>query len=164
MSTPSDDARTPRFEGSHSFLICTLANHINVVAERFLRKNLNLSLMEWRVLLVLAVEPAATPGRIVTLAAVNKAAVSRAVNALERRGLLERRPVDDRRKRRLLHLTPAGKALHDEGTGSRRSFEEEMLGGLSPAERAQFHMLLKRALGNLDGGAAAPLEDEAEAA
>ena len=141
-----------RFEASQAFLICSLANHINVLAERSVRQMLDLSLMEWRVLVVLAVEPAAPPGRIVTIAAVNKAAVSRAVNSLERRGLLERKARAANSRRRLLYLTPAGLALHSQGTGARLAFEDLLLGGMSAPERQQFHHMLKRALHNIDDG------------
>jgi DNA-binding MarR family transcriptional regulator len=139
------------FEASQAFLICSLANHINVLAERSVRQMLGLSLMEWRVLVVLAVEPAAPPGRIVAIAAVNKAAVSRAVNSLERRGLLERKARAPNSRRRLLYLTAAGMDLHNKGTGSRLAFEDMLLRGMSAAERTQFHSMLKQALHNIDG-------------
>lgn len=153
-TTPSDHATAGTgFEASQAFLICSLANRINVIAERSVRQRLDLSLMEWRVLVVLAVEPAAPPGRIVAIASVNKAAVSRAVNSLERRGLLERKARAPNSRRRLLHLTQAGLDLHDQGDSSRLQFEAQLLVGLSAVEREQFHRLLKLALHNLDDSA-----------
>jgi DNA-binding MarR family transcriptional regulator len=153
-TTPSDHAIADTgFEASQAFLICSLANRINVIAERSARQRLDLSLMEWRVLVVLAVEPAAPPGRIVAIASVNKAAVSRAVNSLERRGLLERKARAPNSRRRLLYLTPAGVALHDQGGNARLEFEAQLLVGLSAVEREQFHRLLKLALHNLDDSA-----------
>ena len=150
-TTPSDHATAGTgFEASPSFLICSLANRINVIAERSVRQRLDLSLMEWRVLVVLAVEPAAPPGRIVAIASVNKAAVSRAVNSLERRGLLERKARAPNSRRRLLYLTQAGLDLHDQGSSSRVQFEEQLLMDLSATEREQFHRLLKLVLHNLD--------------
>ena len=138
------------FEASTSFLICTLGNRLNVLAERVLRRVLNLSLMEWRVLTVLAVEPAAPPGRIVAIAGVNKAAVSRAVNSLERRGLLSRVASPEHRLRTQLYLTPAGQELHARGTDERLHSEDELLRGLQPEDRDRLLQHLRQLLRNLD--------------
>lgn len=143
------------FEASTSFLICTLGNRLNVLAERNLRRALDLSVMEWRVLTILAVEPAAPPGRIVAVAGVNKAAVSRAVNSLERRGLLMREAAPNHRLRTRLFLTPAGRAVHDRGTGERLHAEDELLQGLRADEREDLARSLKHLMRNLDRGAAA---------
>ena len=138
------------FEASISFLVCTLGNRLSVTAERVLRRELNLSLMEWRVLTVLAVEPAAPPGRIVAVAGVNKAAVSRAVNSLERRGLLKRVAAPEHRLRTQLFLTEAGQAMHDRGTDARLHSEDESLAGLSPTDRERLLQSLRQMLRNLD--------------
>jgi DNA-binding MarR family transcriptional regulator len=138
------------FEASTSFLIANLGNRLNVLIERVLRRVLDLSVMEWRVLSVLAVEPAAPPGRIVAIAGVNKAAVSRAVNSLERRGLLTRLAAPEHRLRTQLYLTPAGQQMHERGTGERLNSEEGLLQGLSEAEREQLLKLLRHLLRNLE--------------
>jgi len=138
------------FEASISFLICTLGNRLSVTAERVLRRSLDLSFMEWRVLTVLAVEPAAPPGRIVAVAGVNKAAVSRAVNSLERRGLLTRVPAPEHRLRTQLFLTDAGHELHARGTDQRLHSEEAILAGLTPQERERLLEDLRRMHRNLD--------------
>jgi len=138
------------FEASASFLIMTLSNRVTVLAERTLRRALDLSLMEWRVLTVLAVEPAAPPGRIVAITGVNKAAVSRAVNSLERRGLLSRVPAPNHGLRTQLFLTPAGQAMHARGTDERLHSEDELLQGLPSAERLRLLESLKQLMRNLD--------------
>lgn len=138
------------FEASISFLVCTLGNRLSVTAERALRRALDLSFMEWRVLTVLAVEPAAPPGRIVAVAGVNKAAVSRAVNSLERRGLLKRVPAPEHRLRTQLFLTEAGQALHARGTDERLHSEDEILAGLPEVERERLLASLRQMLRNLD--------------
>jgi DNA-binding MarR family transcriptional regulator len=138
------------FEASPSFLICALGNRIAVKAERNIRKTFDLSLMEWRVLSVLAVEPSAPPGRIVAVSGVNKAAVSRAVNSLEQRGLLKRESAPDHGLRTHLFLTRAGQTLHKRGNGQRLHAEEQLLAGLSKTQRSQLSELLRRLMRNLD--------------
>ncbi len=149
-NAPSLSTAGTAFEASNSFLLCNLGNRLNVLIERVLRRALDLSVMEWRVLTVLAVEPAAPPGRIVAIAGVNKAAVSRAVNSLERRGLLTRQASPEHRLRTQLYLTPAGHEMHARGTGERLHSEEELLQGLGAAEREQLLGLLRHLLRNLE--------------
>lgn len=138
------------FEASPSFLICALGNKLSVSAERNLRKHLDVSLMEWRVLTVLAAEPAAPPGRIIAVAGVNKAAVSRAVNSLEQRGLLRRVAATNHGLRTHLFLTAAGVRLHKRGEGTRLRGESQLLQGLSAGERVRLMNLLKKIMRNFD--------------
>lgn len=138
------------FESSPTFLICALGNRLDVSAERHLRKALDISLMEWRVLEVLAVEPAAPPGRIISVSGVHKAAVSRAVNALEQRGLLKRAPAPDHGLRTHLFLTPAGRALYRRGIGERQQAEEKLLAGVSVQQQELLIEALQRVMRNLD--------------
>ncbi|HEV7633367.1 MAG TPA: MarR family transcriptional regulator [Steroidobacteraceae bacterium] len=138
------------FEASPSFLIMALGNKLSVSAERNLRKTLDLSLMEWRVLAILAVEPAAPPGRIIAIAGVNKAAVSRAVNSLEQRKLLRRVAAANHGLRTHLFLTAAGLRLHRRGEGARMRAESQLLQGMTASERAQLITLLKKVMRNFD--------------
>jgi DNA-binding MarR family transcriptional regulator len=154
-STPKKEPRPQTtagtvFEASPSFLICALGNRIDVSAERHLRKILDISLMEWRVLEVLAVEPAAPPGRIISVSGVHKAAVSRAVNALEQRGLLKRAPAPDHGLRTHLFLTAAGRALYRRGIGERQCAEEDLLKGLSERDRRHLIRMLQSLMRNYD--------------
>jgi DNA-binding MarR family transcriptional regulator len=149
------ETRAPRaltdFDTSPSYMIAALGNTLSVQAARNLRRQLGLSLMEWRVLAVLAAEPGASPGRIVEFAAVNKSVVSRAVNSLLKRGLVDRAPSPDHGLRTHLRLTDAGWAIHDEGIVARLQAEERLLQGVSPAEREQLLKLLKALMGNVEG-------------
>ena len=138
------------FEASLSFLICALGNKLSVSAERDLRKRLDVSLMEWRVLAVLAAEPAAPPGRIIAIAGVNKAAVSRAVNSLEHRKLLRRVAATDHGLRTHLFLTAAGLRLHRRGEGARLRGERLLLQGMTANERTRLISLLKKIMRNFD--------------
>jgi DNA-binding MarR family transcriptional regulator len=138
------------FEASLSFLICALGRKIDVAAERQLRQALDIALMEWRVLEVIAVEEAAPPGRIISVSGVHKAAVSRAVNALEKRGLLKRVAARDHGLRTHLFLTSAGRAVYRRGIGERERFEEQLLGGLSGKQRKNVIDLLQHVMRSFD--------------
>ena len=73
------------FDRSVSYLLTALANKLCMGASRRQRRILDVGLMEWRVLALLAVEPGASPGRIAEVAGVDKSVVSRAVTSLDGR-------------------------------------------------------------------------------
>lgn len=148
-SQPQSTADTA-FEASVLFLLCTMGSRIDVLAERHLRKALDVSLMEWRVLAVLAVEPSASPGRIISVSGVHKAAVSRAANALEQRGLLKRVPAPNHGLRTHLFLTAAGRALYRRGIVQREVEEDRLLKGLSEKQRGQLADSLRHLMRNIE--------------
>ena len=138
------------FDASASYLICALGNTIGVLAARNLKKLVGLSLMEWRVLAILAAEPGATPGRVIAFTKVNKSVVSRAVNALLQKGLIARESAPDHGLRTHLHLTEAGHVVHDRGIGSRLKAEEQLLADLGPDDRDRLVQALRQLTRNID--------------
>ncbi len=150
-ATAANDRRAgvTDFDSSPSYLVCALANKITVMAARDLRQLLGISVMEWRVMAILAVEPGATPGRVIEFTGVNKSVVSRAVNTLVKRGLVRRELAPDHGLRTHLSLTPAGHDVHDEGIGSQLKAEEKLMDGVSAEDRARLVHNLRRLTGNL---------------
>lgn len=68
------------------------------------------------------------------------------LNELEARGHLERRRDPSDRRRHLVEITPQGREALAQAERARETLEDEVLGGLSPEERAQLRTLLARAL------------------
>ncbi len=118
-------------------------------SSRRYRRTLDIGLMEWRVLALLAVETQASPGRIGEVAGVDKSVVSRAVTALERRGLVSVAVSQAGGRQTQLSLTPAGQAMHDRGIVGALAAEVGMLEGFSEAERSQLVDFLKRLTANV---------------
>lgn len=73
-----------------------------------------------------------------------KAGVSRAVIALERKGLVTRRPDAADTRRQLLFLTKAGRELYSGYIPGLRAREQAMLACLSKAERRRLDQLLDK--------------------
>jgi len=81
-----------------------------------------------------------------------KNSLSRAVNALERKGLIARTPHPADRRSLLINLTRAGRGLFDETLPRFVAAQDAMLRVLSPAERETLSVLLaKIVLGTFDG-------------
>jgi DNA-binding MarR family transcriptional regulator len=96
-----------------------------------------LSIPEWRVLAVVAQEPVTAARDVARLTPMDKMAVSRAVNALEKKGLIVRERHDDRRVSSL-RLTSAGEIVYQRVAALALSYEEQLLGRLSDVERRAF--------------------------
>jgi MarR family transcriptional regulator, lower aerobic nicotinate degradation pathway regulator len=66
------------------------------------------------------------------------------IDALQHRGLLERRPDPADRRRHIIALTPAGQAMIGQLRQSGEELEDWFLGSLTEAERAGLHTTLAK--------------------
>ena len=123
------------FEHSISFFITVLANRKTIAVGRILQRELGLSVTEWRILALLAVEPGSRPARLIEVAAVDKSSVSRGVARLQRRGLIAVEPDAANRRRLHLFLTEAGLELHHKGLRLSFAGDEALLAGMNLVER-----------------------------
>jgi DNA-binding MarR family transcriptional regulator len=104
---PSDD-----FAGSISYLIGAIANILAIGGSRLYRRTYNIGLAEWRLMWVLAIAPRITAQRASQIMGLDKAAVSRALAALERRGLVRVTPDPADNRQRIIELSETGTELH----------------------------------------------------
>jgi DNA-binding MarR family transcriptional regulator len=144
------DTTNATFENHLTFLISTLGSRIALIAEQTLRKELDLSYMEWRVIQIVKTEPGTTPKRIIAITDVNKANVSRAINSLEQRRLLSRMYLDSHARHTTLFLTDAGKDVYRRGNALRVKGEAPLLEGLGESARKQLGNSLRRLMRNVD--------------
>jgi DNA-binding MarR family transcriptional regulator len=75
---------------------------------------------------------------------MHKSTVSRAVSALEARGLVRRKGNPDDMREELLVLTPAGRGIYDALAPEALAFEARLLGPLAPGEREALFRLVER--------------------
>ena len=121
-----------------SFLLISTANKLVAGASLVYKRHFGIGIMEWRVLALIAAEPGITAKTIGVLSGVDKAAVSRAAAALNRRGhIVMAKDKNDNRASRL-GLTTAGRNLHSKVI--KVSLERDRL--LSEALTAQEHDVL----------------------
>lgn len=119
----------------------------NAVSRRVARAyeaRFGLKIPEWRLVAVLADDGDMTQLELVSRTAMDKVTVSRAAQALVKRGLAaQRRDPHDRRARRLA-LTAEGRSLHAEVAPAALALERELLTCFSADEVAAFKSLLER--------------------
>ncbi|WP_370152945.1 MarR family winged helix-turn-helix transcriptional regulator [Streptacidiphilus sp. EB129] len=86
------------------------------------------------------------PARLAEISAISRAAVTNALNTLERDGLVERRALPGDRRAVAAALTPAGEEAVREAFAEQTHREQQWFATLDPGERATLTGLLTRVL------------------
>ncbi|MCB1624468.1 MAG: winged helix-turn-helix transcriptional regulator [Pseudomonadales bacterium] len=139
------------------YRLSVLSNTISSAMASDYSRRFKLSIPEWRVLAVLADTPNITAADISARTAMDKVAVSRAVADLLAREAIVRAPVAADRRKSHLCLSASGMRMYAEVVPVARRYEQELLNGLTPTDRAALdrivHVLLERAavLGPAEG-------------
>jgi DNA-binding MarR family transcriptional regulator len=106
----------------------------------------DLSIPQWRVMAVLGRYEPLSANEVCDRVVMDKVAVSRAVQAMLRRGLVERTVDASDRRRSALRLSKRGRAIHAEIVPLAIEYERRLLETLSSEERAMLDSLLQRLL------------------
>ena len=101
-----------------------------------------LSVTEWRVLAILGRFPDLTATDVMTRAAMDKVAVSRAVGRLDDKGLIRRTAQSEDRRRVALRLTRKGVRLFNAVVPEALAYEARLLNLLTAKERSELDRLL----------------------
>jgi len=129
-----------KFGPSHiPYRILLLGKMIDRVTAQHVRDTAQLSLAEWRVLTHVEMIGKCSAAEVASIAYSDRAEVSRAIGALEERGLVQREANPRNRKSSLVSLTEEGKAVHAAIRGERGKFYEQWLTDLNESERSAFN-------------------------
>lgn len=132
--------------------ISSLGAQMNLVFDRLTRRYGDVSLFQFRVLELLGrLDPEALePREMAQVLDIGSNYMTKLLDQLESRGLLERRDHGADRRRRLVRITPAGAALCRDVAPRVRALEDELMGAaFTDAEREELRRLcrnLRRAL------------------
>ncbi|MEM9011232.1 MAG: MarR family winged helix-turn-helix transcriptional regulator [Pseudomonadota bacterium] len=108
-----------------------------------------LSLSEWRCLMWLAGVPGVSGEDTASGTGMDRMSVSRALRALEGRGLLERRADPRNRRRSEWRLTAAGWAIYEAIAPAALARDQDLTAGLSAEERDVLHNAIEAAIDSL---------------
>ena len=125
-------------------LLTHLALKLSGGAATIYRSQFGLSLTDWRIMALLAGEPWMTAARVSKLYGYDKAAVSRGLNSMLAKGLIETRFQGNNRRRQHIALTSDGLKMHDEIVKIALSREAQLVAGLTDDERRTMVALLTR--------------------
>jgi DNA-binding MarR family transcriptional regulator len=127
-----------------TFRIALVAKVIDRMTIRRMNERGEMTFAEWRVLARLAINPDSTVGQIADLAWVDRAEVSRAVMALEKRGLTTRKDNPHDARTPLLSCTEEGLRSYERNLKVRQEFHEQLVSDLTAEESAMLDRILKR--------------------
>jgi DNA-binding MarR family transcriptional regulator len=114
-----------------SFRLLRLSNTLGLYSSRRYRSQFGVTLPEWRVLSIIALQGTTSAQDVSRALATDKAWVGQTVHKLERRGFVRR--VTDRQdgRRTLVSLTRPGKQVHDAIMSNARLRQKRLLGKLT---------------------------------
>jgi len=135
-----------RLERFVPYRLSVLANRISAALARRYRDRFGLSVPEWRVMAVLGREDGLSARELSARTAMDKVKITRAAQALARKGLVARER--DRRDHRVTRhrLTGRGREIYAAVAAEALAWERRFLAGLDGCERA----CLERMLGRLE--------------
>jgi DNA-binding MarR family transcriptional regulator len=142
VNTHRGDRRPPG--PTSAFLLAQIGAHAaGCFAE--LMAELGLTPAQAGLLRLVALEPGQSQQAVAAKLGTPPSRLVLLVDALEERGLLERRRNDRDRRHYALHLTPAGtRFLREQIRPAGKTHDDEICAGLTAAERAQLHGLLDK--------------------
>jgi DNA-binding MarR family transcriptional regulator len=126
------------------YRLAVLAATVSGALARIYADRFRLTIPQWRIIATLGQFETCTGRDIAGHGMMHKSTVSRAVSALENRGLVERRSNPDDMREEHLRLTPEGRAIYDEVAPEALGFETRLTSALEPAERRTLFALLAR--------------------
>lgn len=112
----------------------SLADRISQALAELYEERYQLNIAQWRVLAWLSHCDELTAKKVCTYTNMDKARVSRAIQALEERGLISRTPAPEDQRQQDLHLTTAGQALLAKLIPEAQAWEAELVATLTAGE------------------------------
>ncbi|WP_341895977.1 MarR family winged helix-turn-helix transcriptional regulator [Ferrovibrio terrae] len=132
------------------YRLSVVTNRISGALSRHYADRFGIGIPEWRVIANLGRTPGLTANDVVERSAMDKVTVSRAVAALEHKGLLSRvRDEGDKRKSRLT-LSAKGQTVYAEIAPLALGFERDLLTVLTADEAAQLDRIIDKLNGKMD--------------
>lgn len=126
------------------YRLSVLSNRLSAAIAEAYSSRFGLSIPEWRVMAVLALEPGLSAAEVADRTAMDKVAVSRAVGRLISTGRAQREVAAGDRRRSMLELTSEGRRTYRRIAPALRRYESELLDGLDPQDQQQLESLLRR--------------------
>lgn len=128
------------------YRLSVLTNTVSMRIAHAYEREFGLSIPEWRVLAVLARYPNLSAVDVAERTAMDKVAVSRAVQGLLKARRLVRTYDKGDRRRSVLRLSSAGQSVYMRVAPLALSYERKLLAALSPSDRRALDRLISRLL------------------
>ncbi|HEY4366869.1 MAG TPA: MarR family winged helix-turn-helix transcriptional regulator [Steroidobacteraceae bacterium] len=128
------------------YRLSVLTNRVSMSIAHAYEREFGLSIPQWRVVAVLARYPDLSAIEVAERTAMDKVAVSRAVQGLLAAGRVLRRQARDDRRKSVLRLSAKGHAVYMRVAPLALNYEKQLLKTLSGSERRILDRLISRLL------------------
>ena len=126
------------------YKLSVLSNRISRAIAGSYEQKFDLKMPEWRVMAVLGESPGLSAGQVAKRTAMDKVAVSRAVNRMLEAGRINRSFDDVDRRRSILTLSTEGQEIYRRIVPVAKRYEEALLKGLNREEKKQLDLVLEK--------------------
>lgn len=126
------------------YKLSVLSNRISRAIADSYEQRFGLKQPEWRVMAVLGEEPGLSANQVAQRTAMDKVAVSRAVNGLLEAGRINRSFDESDRRRSILSLSGEGEAIYRRIVPLAKRYETALLEGLNGQEKRQLDSVLDK--------------------
>ena len=118
-----------------SYRLARLHVKLNAQATRILRRHGGLTLVQWRVLVMLNAFTETTVGQVARMTRFDKALISRTVKSLIRAGLVKARLDDSDQRQQLLSMTASGTRVFDAAAPHMYARQDALLDSMDATQR-----------------------------
>lgn len=140
-----------RLVDSFNFHLIRVHNHVRRTFEERLQQH-GVSVAQFSVLMAVYKGGCISSADVVRFIGVDRAAVSRTVEKLERMGLLAREPLEGDMRVSVLNVTEKARTVLPELEAVSRQLNEAVLAGLSQEERTQLMLFMRKISASYDSG------------
>ena len=127
-----------------SYRLARLHVKLNAQATRILRRHGGLTLVQWRVLVMLNAFTETTVGQVARMTRFDKALISRTVKSLIRAGLVKARSDDADQRQQLLSMTASGARVFGAAAPHMYARQDALLESMDAAQREAMFDALDR--------------------
>ena len=131
------------------YRLSVLSNNVSSLLASLYTEKFGISIPEWRTVAVLGEEPGLTSTQIANRVAMDKVAVTRAVQSLIEKSFVRRSSSQADGRVSHLNLTKSGKRVYDEVVPMALSVEHQVWGALGPAEKDYWDAMLSKMEGRV---------------
>ena len=141
---PSDVSKKLILERFAPYRLSILSNRISGIIAATYKDRFALSTIEWRIMAVLGEYPGLSGEEVSVKTQIEKSILSRAIQKLLKRHLVERSTDPDDRRRKILTLSVLGLDIYSQIVPMSLEYEEKIMACFNQQERNQFSAYIDR--------------------
>lgn len=134
VETMTDPETTADLQKMVTFRLSRLNAKVTAQAARILAESCGLSLMQWRIMVMVDSRGPITPAEIVRQTGFDKSQVSRSLKRMVADGLLSSEASPSDQRAHVIRLTDKGRGLYERGRPAMRARQARLIDSLTPTE------------------------------